>query len=334
MRMISRLARGAAVSLSAMVLSVALAAAPVNAAPWKTYSYNPTATHPSIIGLEKMGKEIAKATNGKIKMKVNVGGSLPISATDITQAVADNIVQVGADGFFLGNIRIGGVLRLPLLLTTREEYHKAAEIMEPYLEKALAKQGVTLLAQYLYPLQVAWSSQELKSLDNIKGQKLRVTSPEQAEFVKRFGGVPVTIGAPEVASSLQRGVVDGVFTASAGGGRTWKELLKYNYRFGPNWFNSLIIVNSKVFDRLSGDEKQAVRKAAKDAAAWITEQMKNEETEITKQLAAEGMVVTEPTQADIDAGVAKMRDYWPQWAKGVGPEAEEALTKVRKAVGH
>ncbi|MFZ5781979.1 MAG: TRAP transporter substrate-binding protein DctP [Pseudomonadota bacterium] len=333
MKMIGSPTRLGTKALSAILLGVMLAAAPAGATNWKTYSYNPTATHPAIVGLEKMGAQIDKATNGKIKMKVNVGGSLPISATDITQAVADNVVQVGADGFFLGNIRIGGVLRLPLLLTTREQYHKAAAIMEPYLEKALAKQGVTLLAQYLYPLQVAWSSRELKSLEDINGQKLRVTSPEQAEFVKRFGGVPVTIGAPEVASSLQRGVVNGVFTASAGGGRIWKEMLKYNYRLGPNWFNSLIIVNTKVFDRLSDQEKQAVRKAAQEAATWITETMKGEEDEITKQLAAGGMVVTEPTQAQIDAGVAKMRDYWPQWAKEVGPEAEEALAKVRKAIG-
>lgn len=333
MRMFGRRPRVGAAALAAMMLGAFLATAPAGATNWKAYSYNPTATHPAIVGLERMGAEIEKATNGKIRMKVNVGGSLPISASDITQAVADNIVQVGADGFFLGNIRIGGVLRLPLLLTTREEYQKAAEIMEPYLEKALAKQGVTLLAQYLYPLQVVWSSRELKSLDDIKGQKLRVTSPEQAEFVKRFGGVPVTIGAPEVSSSLQRGVVNGVFTASAGGGRIWKEMLKYNYRFGPNWFNSLIIVNTKAFDRLSDGEKQAVRKAAKDAAASMTETMRNEEAEITRQLAAAGMVVTEPTQAQIDAGVAKMRDYWPQWAKEVGPEAEEALAKVRSAVG-
>lgn len=332
MIMIDRHVRMCASILSAMILCTGLAISPASAQTWKAYSYNPTALHPAVVGLEKMGEEIQKATKGKIKLRVNVGGSLPISATDITQAVADNIVQIGADGFFLGNIRIGGVLRLPLLLTTRDEYHKAAAIMEPYIEKALAAQGVTLLAQYLYPLQVAWSSQVLKSLDDIKGQKLRVTSPEQAEFVKRFGGVPVTIGAPEVASSLQRGVVNGVFTASAGGGRIWKEMLKYNYRFGPNWFNSLIIVNSKVFDRLSEGEKQAVRAAAKNAATWMTETMKNEEAEITRELAAGGMIVTEPTQADIDAGVAKMQDYWPQWAKGVGPEAEAALAKVRAAI--
>lgn len=206
--------------------------------------------------------------------------------------------------------------------------------MQPYLEEALTEQGVTLLSQYVYPLQVAWSSKELRSLDDLSGQKMRVTSPEQGEFVERFGGVPVTIGAPEVSTSLQRGVVDGVFTASAGGGRIWKDLLTHNYRFGPNYFNSLIIVNSDVFDNLSEEEQQVVRQAAEDAAKWITESLYEDEDEITQQLIDEGMVVTEPNPGDIDRAVEMMQDYWPEWAAGVGPEAEKALAEVRRAIGH
>ena len=56
--------------------------------------------------------------------------------------------------------------------------------------------------------------------------KLRVTSVEQGEFIRRFGGVPLTIGTPDVAASLDRGVVEGVLTASSGGGVTWHDLVK------------------------------------------------------------------------------------------------------------
>jgi TRAP-type C4-dicarboxylate transport system substrate-binding protein len=43
--------------------------------------------------------------------------------------------------------------------------------------------------------------------------KLRVAQPEQGELVRRFGGVSITMSAPEVPSALDRGVVDGIFTA-------------------------------------------------------------------------------------------------------------------------
>jgi hypothetical protein len=35
-------------------------------------------------------------------------------------------------------------------------------------------------------------------------------------------------------------VVDGVLTANTGGGNTWKDLLKFNYRIGVNYFNSVV----------------------------------------------------------------------------------------------
>ena len=85
---------------------------------------------------------------------------------------------------------------------------------------------MSCLATYNYPLQVVWSRKPINSLADMKGQKLPVTSPEQAEYVKRLGGLPVTIGPSEVPSALDRGVVDGVFTASSGGGKIWRDLLE------------------------------------------------------------------------------------------------------------
>jgi TRAP-type transport system periplasmic protein len=218
---------------------------------WAFYTYGSVATHPAVRGVNQMIEEIAKETKGALSFRLHLGGSLPISTTTITQAVSDGVVTIADDGFFLGNVPIAGVLRLPMLIRTTDEYSKAAAIMEPYVATAFARKGVVVLGEYLFPLQVPFSRKELRALKDIKGQKLRVSSPEQGEFVKRLGGVPVTLGTPEVAPALDRGVVDGVFTASAGGGILWKDLLKYNYRIGVNYFNSVIIVNKDAFERLA-----------------------------------------------------------------------------------
>ena len=100
----------------------------------------------------------------------------------------------------------------------------------------------------------------------MKGQKIRVTSPEQGEFVRRFGGTPVTIGAAEVPSALDRGVVDGVFTASSGGGKIWRDLLKSSYRLGPNFFDASIAVNKTAFEKLAPAVQQAARAGGRDHA--------------------------------------------------------------------
>jgi TRAP-type transport system periplasmic protein len=300
---------------------------------WDLYVYNAVSTVAAVKGLNTVADQIEKETGGQLSIRLHLGGSLPINTTTITQAVSDDVVQMGDDGYFLGNVPIGGVLRLPMLIRTPEEYQKASAIMTPYLEKAFAKKGVIVLGQYLYPFQVAFSSKKLTALTDIKGQKIRVTSPEQGEFIKRLGGIPVTLGAPEVPSALDRGVVDGVLTANTGGGNVWKDLLKFNYRVGVNYFNSVIIVNKDRFNKLSPDVQAKVRKIVSDNMPLITQAMKDEEELLTKKFAEGGMTVTEEDPKDVDAGAKVISAYWQDWAKSKGPDAVAALKEVRAALG-
>jgi TRAP-type C4-dicarboxylate transport system substrate-binding protein len=300
---------------------------------WNLYVYNAVSTVGAVKGLNTVIEQIGKETGGELSIRLHLGGSLPINTTTITQAVSDDVVQMGDDGYFLGNIPIGGVLRLPMLIRTVAEYQKAAAIMNPYLEKAFEKKGVIVLGQYLYPFQVAFSSKKLTSLADIKGQKIRVTSPEQGEFIKRLGGIPVTIGAPAVPSALDRGVVDGVLTASTGGGNIWKDLLKFNYRLGINYFNSVVIVNKERFEKLSPDIQSKVRKIVSDNMPLITKAMEDEEEDLTRKFADGGMTVTKEDPQDIDVGTKAISAYWDEWAKSQGPEAVAALKQVRTAIG-
>ena len=148
-----------------------------------------------------------------------------------------------------------------------------------------------MLADYTYPLQVVWGRKKLTSLDDIKGMKLRVAQPEQGEFVRRFGGTSVTISAPEVPSALDRGVVDGIFTAGVGA-VLWKDLLKFGFLILVNWNNSYIIANAEAFNKLSPDLQGKLRKAAQDAANWNQDTMQTEEAASVKTLTDAGYTLT------------------------------------------
>jgi TRAP-type transport system periplasmic protein len=300
---------------------------------WDLYIYNPVSTVAAVKGINVIIEQIEQQTNGELKIRLHLGGSLPINTTNITQAVSDDVVQMGDDGYFLGNVPIGGILRLPMLIRSRDEYAKAASIVDPYLEAAFGKKGLVVLGQYLYPFQVAYSRNKLTSLADFKGQKIRVTSPEQGEFIKRLGGVPVTLGAPEVPSALDRGVVDGVLTANTGGGNTWKDLLKYNYRIGVNYFNSVVVANQDRFAKLPADVQEKVRTIVKDNMPLITSAMESDEDNLSKKFAEGGMTVTEPTAADQDEAARIVAAFWDEWAKSKGPDAAAAVKRVRAALG-
>jgi TRAP-type C4-dicarboxylate transport system substrate-binding protein len=133
--------------------------------------------------------------------------------------------------------------------------------------------------------------------------------------------------------ALQRGVVEGVFTASAGGGKIWGELLTHNYRLGPNYFESFVIANKDAFKALPAESQAALRRIVGEVAPTITATMAREEAEVTAALKAKGMTVTEARAEDVAAASKRMADFWDEWAKAKGPEHVEALAKVRAAIG-
>jgi TRAP-type transport system periplasmic protein len=325
--------RHALASLAAGSLSAPAmlrAQAPTN---WIAYSYVPAATLAPAKVFGEIVERVSKETNGGFQIKYHLGGSLSIKVTDITTAVGDDVIQLGDDGFQQGNVPITGILRLPMLITNAQEFEKALAIMKPYVAKAYDKKGSTVLATYYFPVQIAWSSKKLTSLEDLKGQKIRATSPEQIEFLKRFGANGLTVGAPEVPSALERGVVDGVLTANAGGGKVWKDLLKYCYEIGLNFFEANIVVNKEAFAKLPANYRDILTKAVVELSPKMTQMMAQEEGEEKAKRKAEGMIQTTATPDEYKRGAERMASYWDEWATAKGPETQEALKKVREALG-
>src|ERR1051325_8780301 len=255
-----------------------LFATPALAVEWNFYHHQSAPLFATSRGAKMLSEEIEKSTNGELKARLHLPGTSRIERNNITPAVAEGGVQLADDLFNSGNIPLAGIPRLPGLVHTYAEYQKAADVLRPYLEKAFAAKGIVMLADYTYPLQVIWGKKKLTSLEDIKVLKLRVAQPEQGEMVRRFGGNSVTISAPEVPSALDRGVVDGIFTAGVGA-VLWKDLLKFGYLIPVNWNNSYIIANTEAFKKLSPDLQAKLRKAAQDGAKWNQETMRAERSE-------------------------------------------------------
>jgi TRAP-type transport system periplasmic protein len=315
------------------VAGAAIAATAVAAENWKAYTYLPNGKLAGALGHQRIIEAVEQASGGELKIQLNLAGSLPIAATDITQAVADNIVQFGDDGFFLGNITIGGILRQPMLIKDTSEYAKALAVMLPYIEKAYAQKGVLVLGTYNYPASTVFGAKPITKLEDLAGKKLRMTSPEQAAFLKAFGGAGITISPPEVPSALQRGAVDGALTATSGGGRIWGDFFTHNFRLGTDFFQGIFIVNKAAFDKLKPEVQKALRDAVAKTAPEITAQMVKEDDETLNALKAKGLVATDPKPEEVAEATKRMQAVWEDWAKSKGPEHVKALAEVRQALG-
>lgn len=312
---------------------LALPALPVHADDWTAYTYSSVSSTAAVKGMNRIVERAAKETDGDLTMTLHLGKTLQIASSDITQAVGDGIVDFAADFFFSGNVPIARVLNLPMLIENDAEWDAAYKALQPTLVEAFKQQNVVLLGGYRYPEQTIFTTFPMTSLADLAGHKIRVTSPEQGKFVEAFGGAPITLSGSEVPTSLERGVIDGVLTASAGGAKNWHEFLKSDYRFPVNYGNSMIIANADAFDALDPGVQETLRKiVAEEGPATTRDFTADEKVQMAAQQEA-GMAIAPVVDGDLAAARETLAPYWQSWAEENGPEYVEALKVVRDAIG-
>ena len=300
---------------------------------WQAYTYWGSPTVIASKGFRRMVDEIEAASGGALKIKFNLGGTLSIAANNIGNAVGDDIIQLADDAFFTGAMPIGGMPSLPLLAGTVDDVHKVMSIIRPAVEREYGRKGVTVLGYYVYPPQVFWFRDRVESLAQVKGRKVRVISAEQGDLIRRLGASPVQIGSAEVPAALERGVVDGILTASAGGIAAWKELLKSSYGLQVNYVPAFIIVNSDRFRKLSPDVQAKVRDIIARNTAAQTVELQKDDVELRQKFGSEGITMFPARAEDIAQAQALAREGWEAWAKTRGAEAADLLGKARSALG-
>ena len=70
-----------------------------------------------------------------------------------------------------------------------------------------------------------------------------------------------------------------------------------------------------------------------ELAPKMTKMMARRRSEEKAKRKAEGMIQTTATPDDYKRGAERMASYWDEWAKRQGAETQEALKKVREALG-
>lgn len=312
---------------------VAVGATQAHADNWTAYTYSSVSTTAAVQGMNRIAERTQEESDGALSMRLHLGKTLHIASSDITQAVGDGIVDFAADLFFAGNVPIGRILSLPMLIENDDDWNAAYAVVQPYLKEGFAEQDVQYLGSYRYPQQVIFTSFEIDSLDDLANHRIRVTSPEQGAFVEAFGGAPITLSGTEVPTALERGVIDGVLTASAGGAKNWHEFLPYNYRLPVNYGYSAIIANQADFDALDPQTQALLTRIVEEEGANISAAfVVDEQTQKASQIEA-GMTVVEATPEAIALARETLAPFWAEWAEEQGPEYQRVLENVLAAMG-
>lgn len=142
----------------------------------------------------------------------------------------------------------------------------------PYLEKALREQhGVEALAVYVYPAQVVFCNKPLRSLADLAGRRVRVSSATQADFVGALGATPVLTGFAEIVPSLNAGNTECAITGTMSGNALGlQKITSHLHTFPVNWGLAVFAANRAAWLALPEDLRGILQRELPrlEAAIW------------------------------------------------------------------
>ncbi len=302
---------------------------------WKFYTYfaandKPTELH------KAFAEDVLKASKQRLHIRVYASGELPYKAPDVLRAVATNQVQMGdvALGFVAGDVPELNAFAMPFSCTSMDKfYDKAAPAVAADVDATLQRKFKTRsIMQWVMPPQQLWLVKPVDGIDGLKNLKVRSWNREQADMMKLLGGSGVTITPAEVIPALQRGVVDGAFTAAVPA-LDWKfnEVTKMGYMINLTLAHQVFAVNEQELNKLPADLRQLLLDKAKAWAPKYRAELIAADGAARKTLTEKGMTLREPSPADMEKFRAITRPMWKEWTDKNGPMAEKMLNTALEA---
>ncbi|MBF5095222.1 TRAP transporter substrate-binding protein [Azospirillum sp. INR13] len=279
--------------------------------------------YPTVEAVKYMGEIVNRETKGRMGIKVFPSGQLGDEKDTIQQTQFGVIDMNRISMAPLNNIiPATRVAALPFLFRSVDHMHKVMD--GPIGDEILAsfeQHGLIGLAFYDSGARSFYNSKRpVKSMADLKGMKLRVQQSDLfIDTVKAMGGNPTPMPYGEVYSGLQTGVVDGAEN-------NWPsyqsshhyEVAKYISLTEHAMVPEALVMSKRSYDKLSKEDQQIIRKAAKESVLKMRELWTAKEKESEAIVVKAGVEVTKLSKDEFEKAVepvyakhvtdAKMKD--------------------------
>jgi TRAP-type transport system periplasmic protein len=209
--------------------------------------------------LEPLKKELEEKSKGRIKVVIHPGGALAPAPAHYENVVA-GAFDIGwtLQGYTPGRFPLSGIIEMPFLWSSAQE---ATGVFWQMFEELPGLQNeyrdVKVLATWTHDLgQLYTTSKPVRTLEDLRGLKIRAPGPVQVSMLRALGAVPVTMPAGEVYDALERGVVDGlVIGLSAIKGFRLDQVVKHATLANSYVAAMIVAMNQQSYKKLSVEDR-------------------------------------------------------------------------------
>lgn len=271
---------------------------------------------------------ITEATGGEVQFQNFPAGQLGKDYIGLLgSGLADMAVLVGS--YMPDKLPLTSVSELPVKYGSAcEATGKLWAIAQPggpLYEAEYKPQGLRPLFVAVLPTYKAMTtSRELRTLDDLKGLKLRASGAAMEQTARALGAVPVQIQAPEVNDSLRRGTMDGAFWPyHSAPPYELDTLFKYGLE-GPSLGSTSVIfaISEKKWEGLSDKAKAAFEEAAAQMQPRFCKWLDQDEARVRQEMIDQHGYVPVTVSAEEELRwqekLAPVIDAWAQRMDGQG----------------
>ena len=291
-------------------------------------------------GGELWANKVRERTNGRINIKLYPGVSLiqgdqTREFSALRQGVID--MAVGSTINWSPQVKQLNLFSLPFLFP---DYAAVDAVTQGEVGKSifqtLEKSGVVPLAwgENGYR-EISNSKKPIKSPADLKGMKIRVVgSPLFLDTFTALGANPTQMSWADAQPAMASGAVDGqenpisVYQAAKLHTVAQKHITMWGYMNDPLVF----VVNKDIWNSWTPADREAVRQAAieagKEQIAIARKGMVEADKPLLKEIAANGVTITQLTPAERDAFVKATRPVHEKWKNQIGADLVQAAEKA------
>ncbi|MDP2917652.1 MAG: TRAP transporter substrate-binding protein [Dehalococcoidia bacterium] len=283
---------------------------------------------------------VEKATNGRVKIEIYDAQTLT-KAMDVWEATKSGVADMAYafHGYWPNMTPLADVISLPFMPFKSAE--QASGILWQLYEKYPVfrnqfKDNHVLLFWTTTPYFLVNAKREVKTMEDLKGMKIRVIGGPPVDSMKRLGGVPITMNMPDTYMNIQKGVIDGM-------GAVWEALYSYKqyevakyYTFVPlytGYFSQ--VMNNNTWNSLPKDVQEQITNATaglKGSTFWGRSMFDSANKEVPPVVRSKGYPMVEytlPANELAKWSEVAGKPLWDEWVKKMEssgyPQAREIL---------
>lgn len=266
--------------------------------------------YPTVQALRYMGRLIAERTGGRLHLEVFPSRQLGEEKETLEQTRAGAIDLNRTNVALIGSlVPAVNVLAMPFLFRSLDHLHKVldgpigTEILngfEPYgfIGLTFYDSGSRSIYNRLHPV---------RSLDDLKGMRLRVQQSEQmSDMIRALGAVPVELAYGQVLAGLANGLIDGAEN-------NWPSFVTTDHYKYAGYYSltrhtvspEVLVMSLKAWNSLSPEDQAIFREAAHRSSLYMREKWNELEERSRQQAEQAGVkIVTDIDRKPLEAAMA------------------------------